>query len=126
MNSRVKVVVTGAAGQIAYSLIGRHNGAQGTLDKCNELGIKVLAYYPFAMGLLTGKYSKQSLATLDDSLTTSSKTSLAHASLRPGASLGARCAAWLVLQASRTLCAWARASAHGMRSGDARVGAQGG
>ena len=65
-----------ASNQIAYSLIGRHNGAQRTLDKCNELGIKVLAYYPFAMGLLTGKYSKQSLATLDDSLTTSSKTSL--------------------------------------------------
>jgi pyridoxine 4-dehydrogenase len=65
-----------ASNQIAYSLIGRHNGAQETLDKCNELGIKVLAYYPFAMGLLTGKYSKQSLATLDDSLTTSSKTSL--------------------------------------------------
>jgi pyridoxine 4-dehydrogenase len=38
-----------ASNQIAYSLIGRHNGAQETVDKCNELGIKVLAYYPFAM-----------------------------------------------------------------------------
>ena len=46
-----------ASNQIAYSLLGRHNGAQETVDKCNELGIKVLAYYPFAMGLLTGKYS---------------------------------------------------------------------
>ena len=46
-----------ASNQIAYSLIGRHNGAQQTVDKCNELGVKVLAYYPFAMGLLTGKYS---------------------------------------------------------------------
>jgi len=46
-----------ASNQIAYSLIGRHNGAQATLDKCNELGIKVMAAYPYAMGLLTGKYS---------------------------------------------------------------------
>jgi len=38
-----------ASNQIAYSLIGRHNGSQETVDKCNELGIKVLAYYPFAM-----------------------------------------------------------------------------
>mmetsp|Transcript_29637 Transcript_29637/g.62845 ORF Transcript_29637/g.62845 Transcript_29637/m.62845 type:complete len:424 (+) Transcript_29637:169-1440(+) len=49
-----------ASNQIAYSLIGRHNGAQETLDRCNELGVKVLAYYPFAMGLLTGKYSSTS------------------------------------------------------------------
>ena len=38
-----------ASNQIAYSLIGRHNGAQTTVDKYNELGIKVLAYYPLAM-----------------------------------------------------------------------------
>ncbi len=49
-----------ASNQIAYSLIGRHNGAQQTLDRCNELGVKVLAYYPFAMGLLTGKYTSNS------------------------------------------------------------------
>lgn len=65
-----------ASNQIAYSLIGRHNGAQETVDKCNELGIKVLAYYPFAMGLLTGKYTKKSLASLDEALVTSTKTSL--------------------------------------------------
>lgn len=46
--------------QIAFSLIGRNNGAQETLDRCNELGVKVLAYYPFAMGLLTGKYTSDS------------------------------------------------------------------
>jgi pyridoxine 4-dehydrogenase len=46
-----------ASNQIGYSLLGRRNGAQETVDKCNELGVKVLAYYPFAMGLLTGKYS---------------------------------------------------------------------
>ncbi|EJK73574.1 hypothetical protein THAOC_04792, partial [Thalassiosira oceanica] len=46
-----------ASNQIAYSLVGRGDGAQETLDKCNELGVKVLAYYPLAMGLLTGKYT---------------------------------------------------------------------
>jgi len=50
-----------ATNQIEFSLIAaRHNGAQQTLDRCNELGVKVLAYYPFAMGLLTGKYTSTS------------------------------------------------------------------
>mmetsp|Transcript_21882 Transcript_21882/g.21016 ORF Transcript_21882/g.21016 Transcript_21882/m.21016 type:complete len:416 (-) Transcript_21882:117-1364(-) len=49
-----------ASNQIGFSLLGRHNGSQETLEKCNKLGVKVLAYYPFAMGLLTGKYSKSS------------------------------------------------------------------
>lgn len=48
-----------ASNQIAYSLIGRHNGAQETVDYCNEQGIRVLAFYPLAMGLLTGKYNPQ-------------------------------------------------------------------
>lgn len=52
-----------ASNQISFSLLGRHNGSQETIDKCNELGVKVLAYYPFAMGLLTGKYSN---ALLDE------------------------------------------------------------
>jgi pyridoxine 4-dehydrogenase len=64
-----------ASNQIAYSLIGRHNGAQETLEKCNELGIKVLGYYPYAMGLLTGKYN-QSYASLNEELLTSTKTPL--------------------------------------------------
>lgn len=50
-----------ASNQIAYSLIGRQNGAQETVDKCLELGVKPLACYPFAMGLLTGKYSSRSV-----------------------------------------------------------------
>lgn len=58
-----------ASNQIAFSLIGRHNGAQQTLDRCNELGVKVLAYYPFAMGLLTGKYTSTSVGvTAEDAL----------------------------------------------------------
>lgn len=51
-----------ASNQIGYSLLGRDNGAQETVDKCNELGVKVLAYYPFAMGLLTGKYSSSDMS----------------------------------------------------------------
>jgi len=68
-----------ASNQIAYSLIGRHSGAQETLDTCTELGVKVLAYYPFAMGLLTGKYRSSSLFNEDrltSSLSTSKRSSL--------------------------------------------------
>ena len=65
-----------ASNQIAYSLIGRHNGAQQTLDTCNELGVKVLAYYPFAMGLLTGKYTSMSPdLAVEDALTNSLSSS---------------------------------------------------
>jgi len=59
--------------QIGYSLIGRSNGAQETVDVCNEAGIKVLAYFPFAMGLLTGKYSSKS--SNDETSKTSRKRS---------------------------------------------------
>lgn len=70
-----------ASNQIAYSLIGRHNGAQETLDKCNELGVKVLASYPLAMGLLTGKYTStnnglQYEKALQESLAMNKKTKL--------------------------------------------------
>jgi pyridoxine 4-dehydrogenase len=54
-----------ASNQIGYSILGRHNGAQDTVDKCNELGVKVLAYFPFAMGLLTGKYSSSNSGETD-------------------------------------------------------------
>lgn len=66
-----------ASNQIPYSLIGRRNGAQETVDKCHELGVKVLAYYPFAMGLLTGKYSSDSMEahTRDATSLTASKRS---------------------------------------------------
>ena len=46
-----------ASNQIGYSILGRHNGAQATLEKGQELGIQTLAFFPFAMGLLTGKYN---------------------------------------------------------------------
>jgi len=64
-----------ASNQIGFSLLGRHNGSQETLEKCNKLGVKVLAYYPFAMGLLTGKYSKSSTDE-DNSLVQKKKSSM--------------------------------------------------
>jgi pyridoxine 4-dehydrogenase len=65
-----------ASNQITFSLLGRHNGSQETVTKCNELGIKVLACYPFAMGLLTGKYSKTILDQNADSLTLNKKSNM--------------------------------------------------
>lgn len=67
-----------ASNQIAYSLIGRHDGAQETLEVCNENDIKVLAFFPFAMGILTGKYTN-GISVAENtiaSLTTSKKTKL--------------------------------------------------
>ena len=69
-----------ASNQIAYSLLGRKNGAQETLDYCNKNGIKVLAAFPFAMGLLTGKYTSDSSDSIAEetivSLISSRKTKL--------------------------------------------------
>ena len=75
-----------ASNQISFSLLGRHNGSQQTVDKCNKLGVKVLAYYPFAMGLLTGKYTNTltdngNLDPTDVSLTQKKKTNLELADL---------------------------------------------
>lgn len=71
-----------ASNQIGYSLVGRHDGAQATVDKCNELGVSVLAFFPFAMGILTGKYSSKDSVDLSAvenglaSLSNNKKTSL--------------------------------------------------
>jgi pyridoxine 4-dehydrogenase len=46
-----------ASNQIAFNLLTRRQGSQATVDAGNALGIKTLAYYPLAMGLLTGKLS---------------------------------------------------------------------
>lgn len=71
-----------ASNQISFSLLGRHNGSIETLDKCKKLGVKVLGYYPFAMGLLTGKYSKKSVDKNSDlSLSLKKKTSIERADL---------------------------------------------
>jgi pyridoxine 4-dehydrogenase len=69
-----------ASNQIAYSLLGRHNGSQETLDYCNNNNIRVLAFFPLAMGLLTGKYqdgpASRSANKNGDSLKVSKKSSI--------------------------------------------------
>ncbi len=46
-----------ASNQVEYSLINREVERNGLLRKCQDLGVKLIAYSPLGMGLLTGKYS---------------------------------------------------------------------
>lgn len=43
--------------QVEYSLLHRSPERNGLLSTCKDLGIKLIAYSPLAMGALTGKYS---------------------------------------------------------------------
>jgi aryl-alcohol dehydrogenase-like predicted oxidoreductase len=43
--------------QVEYSLLHRSPEKNGLLKTCSELGIKLIAYSPLAMGVLSGKYS---------------------------------------------------------------------
>jgi len=54
--------------QINLSLL-RYRSSQKTVEMCNELGIKVLAYFPLANGLLAGKYSVDTPPSFPKSLT---------------------------------------------------------
>ena len=47
--------------QIQLSLLYPYAQTNGLLSTCNELGVKVLAYSPIALGLLAGKYTKEKL-----------------------------------------------------------------
>lgn len=46
-----------ASNQVEYSLVNRKVEKNGLLKKCQELRIKLIAYSPLGMGLLTGKYT---------------------------------------------------------------------
>jgi pyridoxine 4-dehydrogenase len=48
-----------ASNQVHYSLLNREVEKNGTLARCNELGIRVIAYSPLEKGLLTGKYNSE-------------------------------------------------------------------
>jgi aryl-alcohol dehydrogenase-like predicted oxidoreductase len=48
-----------AANQLTYSLLNRGIEKDGLLARCNELGVRVIAYSPLEKGLLTGKYSAE-------------------------------------------------------------------
>lgn len=48
-----------ASNQVHYSLLSREVEKNGTLARCKELGIRLIAYSPLEKGLLTGKYSEE-------------------------------------------------------------------
>ena len=48
-----------ASNQLEYSLLDRHIEKEGLLQHCKDLGVKVIAYSPLAMGVLTGKYTPE-------------------------------------------------------------------
>jgi aryl-alcohol dehydrogenase-like predicted oxidoreductase len=50
-----------ASNQVHYSLLNRTIEKSGTLARCKELGIRLIAYSPLEKGLLTGKYSANNL-----------------------------------------------------------------
>jgi aryl-alcohol dehydrogenase-like predicted oxidoreductase len=48
-----------ASNQVRYNLLARKIEKNGLLARCQELGIRVIAYSPLAMGALTGKYDRK-------------------------------------------------------------------
>lgn len=50
-----------ASNQVEYSLINRKIEKNGLLKQCQELGVRLIAYSPLGMGLLTGKYTPENL-----------------------------------------------------------------
>lgn len=48
-----------ASNQVHYSLLRRATEKNGTLARCKELGIRLIAYSPIEKGLLAGKYSPE-------------------------------------------------------------------
>ena len=46
-----------ASNQVEYHLLDRSAERSGLLDRCKEMGVRLIAYSPLAMGLLTGKYT---------------------------------------------------------------------
>jgi aryl-alcohol dehydrogenase-like predicted oxidoreductase len=48
-----------ASNQVHYSLLNRKVEKNGTLARCKDLGIRLIAYSPLEKGLLTGKYSAE-------------------------------------------------------------------
>lgn len=48
-----------ASNQVHYSLLSREVEKNGTLARCKELGIRMIAYSPLEKGLLTGKYTPE-------------------------------------------------------------------
>jgi len=47
--------------QVEYNLLERRVEKSGLLDRCKETGVRLIAYSPLAMGMLTGKYTTENL-----------------------------------------------------------------
>ncbi len=48
-----------ASNQVEYSLVNRKVEKNGLLKQCQELGVRLIAYSPLGMGVLTGKYTPE-------------------------------------------------------------------
>ena len=48
-----------ASNQVHFSLLNREVEKNGLLARCKELGIRLIAYSPLEMGMLTGKYTPE-------------------------------------------------------------------
>ncbi len=48
-----------ASNQVEYHLLERKVERSGLLEQCKEMGVRLIAYSPLAMGLLTGKYTSE-------------------------------------------------------------------
>jgi aryl-alcohol dehydrogenase-like predicted oxidoreductase len=48
-----------ASNQVEYSLINRKIEKNGLLKLCQDLGVRVIAYSPLGMGMLSGKYTRE-------------------------------------------------------------------
>jgi aryl-alcohol dehydrogenase-like predicted oxidoreductase len=48
-----------ASNQVHFSLLNRSAEKDGTLARCRELGIRLIAYSPLEKGLLSGKYTAE-------------------------------------------------------------------
>jgi aryl-alcohol dehydrogenase-like predicted oxidoreductase len=53
-----------ATNQVPYSLLTRKIEQNGLLEKARQLDVTIMAYSPLAQGLLTGKYTPNTLPTL--------------------------------------------------------------
>jgi aryl-alcohol dehydrogenase-like predicted oxidoreductase len=53
-----------ATNQVPYSLLTRQIESNGILEKARQLGVTILAYSPLAQGLLTGKYTPETVSEL--------------------------------------------------------------
>jgi aryl-alcohol dehydrogenase-like predicted oxidoreductase len=50
-----------ASNQIEYNLLERTPESNGTIAACSELGVTVIAYSPIAKGMLSGKYTPETM-----------------------------------------------------------------